>query len=290
MQYLLSRLSVKSIEEAIEFVTRSDLEGIRIDDFKAALYEILRAYGCYTKSIKKGVPLFRAMKHHAGEQFFENVKRIYPDPNFLTDLGRANREKQPIFYLSGDPVIAFHEIKPKPGDVISLLECRPRDAASPMLVPIGIDELMKRHGVRAGGDFPENSIRIQDLLANDEESLRKYWMIDKFVTTGFLKDVAEGQNHEYKTSIAIAELLFSYSTTVRPIDGLAYPTIAGMWTHANIALSPGAFHRIYRPFACQRIMITGLLPELGFALDPEIGVMANDINSDGTICWPHSAG
>src|SRR5437588_85612 len=145
MEYLLSRLSVKFIRESIEFVTRSDLKTIQIDELKAALYEILGAYGCFVKSIKKGEPLFRSMRHHADEEFFASVNRIYPDPSFLTKLGRANREHQDIFYLSGDPTIAFHEIKARPGDTISLLECRPRDDAIPMLIPIGIDDLLKKH-------------------------------------------------------------------------------------------------------------------------------------------------
>src|SRR5438128_2482436 len=193
LDHLLSRLSVNSIQESIEFVKQSDLRTVRIDDLKAAFYEMLRAYGCFTKSIKQGEPLFRAMKHHANEEYFENVKRIYPDPIFLKKLGRANREHQAIFYLSGDHVIAFHEIKAKAGDMISLLECRPLDGASPMLVPIGIDELMKKHGVKAGGGFPETVARIKDLLKNDAENLLKYGMMDTFLTSEFLKDVAEGQ-------------------------------------------------------------------------------------------------
>lgn len=286
MQELLSKLSVDSIQESTRFVEHADLKIIQIDDLKAALFEMLKAYGCYTKSIKEGQPLFRAMKHNTGEEFFENVKRIYPDRAFLKTLGRANREHQPIFYFSGGHVIAFHEVKAKPGDVISLLECRPIEGATPVLVPIGIDALMNKHGLKASGDFPETSVRIEQLLNNDAECLRKYWIIDSFITNEFLKHVADGQSQEYKTTIAIAELLLSFGTELRPVDGLAYPSISGMWTHANIALVPDAFFRLYKPLACQRIKITGLLPNLGFSLEPEIGVMAIAIKENGKIDWP----
>jgi hypothetical protein len=174
MRELLSNLTVESIQHAIKFVREADLKVVQIDDFKAALIEMLRAYGCYAKSISQGIPLFRAMKHNPDEDRFVNLSRIYPDPKFLTTLGRANREGDPIFYLSGDPGITFHEIKAKAGDVISFLECRPRDGLSPILVPIGIDALLKKHGVKAAGEFSENAIRIDDLLEHDGHCLEKY--------------------------------------------------------------------------------------------------------------------
>jgi len=75
--------------------------------------------------------------------------------------------------------------------VISLLECRPRDGLSPILIPIGIDALLKKHGVKAAGEFPENSIRIDDVLEHDGDCLEKYWIIDTFLTSEFLKDIPE---------------------------------------------------------------------------------------------------
>src|SRR5215212_8606203 len=137
---LLTELSTESIKETLEFVAEANLKRIGINDLKVALHDILNAYGCFAKRID-GRILYRAMKHKSGEKTFANVSRIYPDARYLLKLGRANRERQPIFYLSGDPVIALLEVKPKPGDVISVLACKPRSRTSPVLVPIGIDEL-----------------------------------------------------------------------------------------------------------------------------------------------------
>lgn len=285
MRELLSNLSTDSIERTVQFVKAADLETVEIDELQAALFEMLRAYGCYTKSIKQGASLFRAMKHNADEDRFANVSRIYPDPKWLTTLGRANRERERIFYLSGDKVIPFHEIKAKPGDIVSLLECRPRDEANPILIPIGIDALLKKHGVKAAGEFPANSIRIEELLDHDPDCLAKYWLIDGFVTSEFLKDVREGQSHQYKTTVAIAELLFSFGTEAQPVDGLAYPSIVGL--HTNIALIPESFHRIYKPATCQRLKITGV-DKLRFFLDPSLGLMADEIDAEGQIIWPQT--
>ncbi|PYS35787.1 MAG: hypothetical protein DMF75_02605 [Acidobacteria bacterium] len=286
IQESLSKLSRESIQGAIGFVTGSDLTTVQIDEIKRALSEVLSAYGKYAKQIGPGQHLFRAMKHKPHEKRFQNLSRIYPDPGFLTTLGRANREHQAMYYFSGDCVVALHEVRATPGDVITILECVPRDDSSPMLVPIGIDELLARHGVKAGGDFPDASVRIQDLLIDDKESLEKYWSIDEFVRNEFLKEVGYGSEHQYKTTVAIAESLFSYGIPSRRIDGLAYPTIAAHWTHTNIALPPDTFHHFYEPLACHRIKISGLLPNLGFSMDTTFGLMTKQIDSDGEITWP----
>jgi hypothetical protein len=283
---LLSKLSLEFIQDRISFVRQADLEEIEIDDLKTALAEILKAYGTYVKSIRQGEPVFRVMKHQPNEKLFENVSRIYPDPTFLTKLGRANRKHQPVYYFCGEPGIAFHEVKIQPGEVATLLECRPRNDESPRVVPIGIDQLLSKHGVKAGGDFPENSVRIQHLLGNNADALKKYWIIDEFLTNQFLKDVPNGQEHEYKISVAIAEFLFKFSAEAASIDGIAYPSLAGAWKHANLALVPESFHRIYQPFACARGKLARLLPELGLSFDVKEAVIAVGIDPDGTIRWP----
>jgi hypothetical protein len=285
---LLSRLSTTLIQDRIAFIKQADLNRVEIEELKAALDEMLRAYGSYSKSIRQGEPIFRAMRHCPNEGLFENVSRIYPDPARITRLGRANREHQAIYYLCGEPVISFHEIKVKQDDVVTILKCGPRNGQSPRVVPIGIDQMLEKLGVKAGGDFPDNSVRIQDLLKHNPDALKKYCIIDEFITTEFLKDIAEGQEHQYKTTVAIAEFLFSFSTEDAPIDGLAYPSIAGEQKHANLALSPTAFHRIYQPGACERGKIANLLTDLGLSFDPKEAVIAIGIDSDGRIRWPTS--
>ena len=286
IQKALSKLDHKSVQRTIEFVKRADLTTIQIDEIKAVLNEILSAYGAYAKSIGKGQHLFRAMKHNADEERFESLTRIYPDPRYLTKLGRANRKHQPMYYFSGDCVVALHEVKAKAGDLVTILECVPQDDLSPILIPIGIDELLAKHAVKAGGDFPHASVRIQELLEHDVRNLQKYWMIDEFLRTEFLKEVTDGNEHEYKTTVAIAELLLSYGIPPRRIDGLAYPTIAAGWIHANVALPPDTFHRFYVPLACHRVKIEGLRDNRGFSLNEEMGLMSEQIGKDGMITWP----
>lgn len=285
---LLSELSLKSIQQSIEFVKGADLRASGIDELRAALDPMLRAYGCFAMRIGRGEFLYRAMKHNPGEKCFHNVNRIYPAAQFLKTLGRASREAQPIFYLSGDPVVALHEVRAAAGDTVSILACQPR-GVGPLLVPMGIETLMNKRGVKAGGDFPKPSDRVRKLLNNDLQNLRKYEVISRFLTEEFLKDVANEDEHEYKTTIAIAETLLRFDAGPGgPIGGLAYPSLAALWTHANVALLPKSFLHNYTPVQCQQITIEKLLPDLGFRHYEEVAASSKRIAGDGTIEWERS--
>jgi hypothetical protein len=100
----------------------------------------------------------------------------------------------------------------------------------------------------------------------------------------------------YKLTIAIAELLFTFEADLSdlgmnlgPIDGLSYPSIASDQINANVALTPEAFHRIYRPVACKRVRIEeprtrtikGVTVE-GFLVSERV---ASSIRQDGNIEW-----
>ena len=280
---LLSQLSERSIVGAIAFAETADLRTISIEELEEVLEPLLRAFGCFAIRIGEGRYLYRAMKHRKDEAHFVNVCRIYPDPAFLNKLGRANREHEVVFYLSGDPVVALHEVRAAVGDNISVLSCRPKNEA-PLLIPIGINELMHKRGAKMGGDFPPPPDRIRTLLNNEPSHLRKYHLIEEFLIKEFLKDVAEGQEHAYKTTVAIAEFFFDFDVPGE-IDGIGYPSIAAQWTHANVALLPEAFHRCYEPVTCQQITVEAMLPDLGLRHCHDRAAITDDIRADGTIHW-----
>jgi hypothetical protein len=122
--------------------------------------------------------------------------------------------------------------------------------------------MTKKHGVRMGGSYGTPKSRIRSLLQGDLESLRKHQLIDSFVLREFLRVVHEGDEHRYKLSVAVAELLFGFETdfsdlvpNLGSIDGLAYPSNAAKRINANLAFHPTAFHRLYRPVACKVLRV-----------------------------------
>lgn len=280
----LSELSVRFIQGRLDELRHADLKTAYIDDLKGKLYPLLRAYTSTSLMIGEDNPIFRVRKHREDEKetLLKSVEDIYPKAVYLTRLNRASREGQPIFYFSADGVIALHEVKAAVGDVCSVLECKPRANASPLLIPVGIHEMARRHHARIGGNLPEPALRIRALLKDDAESIKKHELIDKFITDEFLKDVGEGQEDLYKLTIAIAELLFSFETDVGPIDGIAYPSIASDRINANVALLPHAFLRIYKHVACEWMKIEETRPNLGFEVS---GRKAQRITDGGGIEW-----
>jgi len=280
----LSKLDEQTIRDCLESIKATDLKTARIDELKRMLMRVIEAYATYPVEIENLEAVFRAVKHTEAEkgQYLTDLKRLYPHRDFLKRLGRANRERQPIFYLSVDDGVALNEIKAAVGDVCTILECRARNNATPLLMPIRIHEMARKHNARIGGDFPEPAIRIEELLENDPECIRKHKMIEDFIAEEFLKVVDEGQEDLYKPTIAIAELLLNFGTDEQPIDGIAYPSIACEGINANLALLPEAFHRIYEPVACRVIRIVEALPDQGFRYDEKT---ARHISDNGRIDW-----
>ena len=283
-QYL-SRLSLDGIQRQVDFVKQVDLKTADIDDLKLQLSDLLWAYSAFAVLIDGERSIYRARRHLPEERdkALDSVEEIYPQTRFVTTLGRANREQQPVFYFSVDPVIALHECKAAPGDVFTILECKPKGGTEPCLVPIGIHDLFKKHNKKMGGDLPAPAERMRQLFESDESSLRKYQFIDAFVEREFLRVVDRGNEHEFKLTIAVAEYLFAFETDIGRVDGIAYPSIASDRYNANVAFLPEPFRRLYKPVGCIWQKIDGLKQGLGF----DVGeIVAKEVTEDGKIEWP----
>lgn len=133
----LIQLDEQFIKHRIKLLRKTDLRRARISRLRSLLSDLLRAYVTIPLNIKDGMSIFRARKHREDERNcdLKNVKAdIYPQASFITHLGRANREREPIYYLGANEGIALKEVKPSPGDVITIVECKPLENARPNLV------------------------------------------------------------------------------------------------------------------------------------------------------------
>lgn len=303
VHHRLTQLDEQFIKHRIALLERADLTTARIERLKSKLIDLLRAYVVSPLEIRKGEPVFRARKHREDEKqkdgvsvLLNHVDCIYPQSQYIKQLGRANRKNQCIYYFAADDGVALTEVKPKIGDVVTILECKPIGDSTPSLIPIGIHQMAKEHGARIGGGFPAPDMRIESLFHNDRASIGKHKMIDDFILKEFLRVVDDGDEYLYKLTIAVAELLFTFEADLSEfgidlgfVDGLAYPSIAAAQINANLALRPEAFHRIYKPTACKwmrmeeprrkslkRITVDGFLVSER---------MAKRIRADGSIEW-----
>jgi hypothetical protein len=158
----------------------------------------------------------------------DSVDKIYPSAQYVSPLNRASRKGQPpIFYFSTSSVTALNEVRAASGDTCTIIECKPRHGASPKLIPVGIHSMARERNIRIGGDPPAPWLETAD-------EFHKYKLIDDFLAAQFLKKVVDDQHpHEYKLSIAIAELFFEFGDTDgSPIDGrtrVSRTRLALMW-------------------------------------------------------------
>ncbi len=176
----------------------------------------------------------------------------------------------------------LNEVRAAPGDVCTIIECRPRGLVSPLLAPIGIHRMLENQHIRIGGGMQSPHARVRAEVGSDG-SFRKHRLIDEFLATEFLKNVDESRRWEYKLSVAIAEFLFEFYTGEDTVDGITYPSIAADQGGANVAMLPVSFNRIYEPVHCKRLTIAKKLDDHGFAFFGNIE--AKSIGERGAINW-----
>lgn len=283
----LSWMPLAYIEERIDELQKLDLKDLEIDYVASLFRDLFRVYVSCPITISGGKSIFRARKHEesARDCFLQNLSNIYPDPQVITRLGRANRIGRPIYYFSSDDVTALRESRVEVGDVFTVIECETNSDYNNLLTPLGIHEMAHRLDIEIGGNLPDPNTRLRSLFGGDPACMHKHDLIDRFIKDEFLKIVPQGEEHLYKRTIAIAESAYAFATSMdKPIDGIAYPSIASIDGSVNVAILPESFARLCRPIACNRVVISDTtLPRMGLGLS-EL-TPAKRILEDGTIEW-----
>lgn len=253
-------LSRREVKRRIQELRSLDLnrDGVTVDQLRSRLLVLLEHYACRTIFLEPHVKIFRARKkpESKGEGLFANRKELwYPEPKYVKRLGRLNKIGQPLFYCASNSDTAIFEIRPDIGDIVTVLECETIAGASPFLISVDVYEQLARLGVKLAGDVS------LDPLLELRKSVGREWhknrMIEEFISAEFKKNVEDGHECEYKLSIAIAELLFSFGLDAKGVDGIAFPSTRSGLIDINIALLPRAVDRMYRPIACQAGKIVG---------------------------------
>ncbi len=216
-----------------------------IDDLKAKLNTILNGYTCITKKIESHYA-YRARINN-GSEFFDKVDDLwYPPKEKIYKLGRLNRTHQSIFYISASHETAILEVRPKIGDLVTLLRVKLKD---PMIFPhvmeLGVAETQSQHGLNISFPLLEQT-NIKNIFRNKEE-IRKNLLIRSCIAKLMMQIAPHGQEEHYKKSISIAETLMNSSQ----IDGVLYPSIAGDGSRkgggTNMALKPHCADKLFIP-------------------------------------------
>ena len=153
-------------------------------------------------------------------------------------MGRANREDQSVFYASLGGPAAFFEIKAKPGDLIALAEWEITESL--WMHNLGFDEV----ALRRLGDRLYPRPQLTNLIPHETKRNRK---LGRKLSRAFTENLTPENEHRYKQSIAINELLFDGAAPMpiraggpqfEYVAGIVYPAMQMRGAADNVMIYP----------------------------------------------------
>jgi hypothetical protein len=278
------------VQKQLYLVRRLNLKTVNEDYLKRQLRALLKT-GYVSRLLNISHPKIYRVRINEGHKLFGNAKQLWwPPPECIKEKGRLNDIGQSIFYCSDSESTAVLEKRPKQGDIITILESELIDPnKQPLVTEVGIHEYTGSFNPKYGGTPPAQDLELKEFtqregISNTNPILRDY--LNHEIT----KIVDKGNEHEYKTTIAIADILMNEPELIKNgrvvsgvIDGLSYPSIAAQYMGANIGLRCEAADQLYKPVSC-KVCIIEQVKDIAHYDMGEIQT-SKSIETDGTINW-----
>ncbi len=280
--HVLKKISYEAIAEKIAVVDGIDRQETDFSEIRKLIGSIFVGYGCLTRIVncERG---WRARKN-CGNVFFDNIKQLwYPPAHLIAYFGRMNQPNSPMFYVSASRDIALLELRPIPGDLITVLEVRLFDREkSPHVMEIGVAEKVSQHSLGRDVKILENTSFGRSFLGDE---IKKNLLIRNFLAKEVTRSVGSEDKWHFKVTAAIAGNLLAS----REIDGILYPSIAGDGLASkggqNLALKPLAADRLFQPVACFAVRVIEWVSEPSPGWLVECVGEAKEVTLDGCIRW-----
>lgn len=275
---------IEVLKQELSLLGSIDRASCDIDDLRERFARLFGGYTCITRVITAGVA-FRARRNDSERRFHHVAQLWYPASDFVNKLGRVNRIRQSMFYISASRETATLEMRPAIGDVISILRMKRKPRREPLhVMELGVAEKQSVHSLPQTVRIPENTPYGRSYV-KERGKLEHNLLMRSFLAKEFTRVVAPGQEHEFKMTIAIGEFLLSSDR----IDGLEYPSIAGdvsKWAGgANLVLKPDRADQLFEADACWMIEIEREAPQPHAGYVARCVRQAKAIGSDGSIIW-----
>lgn len=167
----------------------------------------------------------------------QTISKLWYPPIERTKLSRANFDRQPKFYCSGDPRATLFELQLNPGDTLVLSKWTLTEKTSCYPLGYSPESFKKLHSNR---DVP---LLIPDGVKHPNQRKLDNKKVEKFFNDIF----TEINPLVYKVTAAIAENFFRTPT----IDLIAYPAIQVCGNAENFVFMPDMVHRKLLPFSAK---------------------------------------
>jgi hypothetical protein len=162
----------------------------------------------------------------------------YP-PVYKAKQGRANRAEKPLFYCSLAPTAPFPELRVKPGDQIALSEWKVKE-------PLWMHNL-GYHQAALHKIGSQNLTMRQRLISPIKNESRANAKLRGELSLAFTKDIKTENEHHYKLSIAINEMLYDNASPLPKfpngprcayVAATVYPAMHLRGDADNVAIRP----------------------------------------------------
>ncbi len=233
--------------------------------------------------------VYRARRNHNGKPFESASDLWYPPASVIRARGRFNEPGESVFYACNRAPGAVFEIRPRVGDLITLLIARTKSASVTLQsAHIGLersiapelDEAQRHRMLRQNPHF-------QEMLKHNGIS-KKWLAVDEFLsdiaTTLFTPDE---EQEKYRITNAIGRLLFK----IPSVEALNYPSVATGLRNLNVCLKPEIADRYFMPSEAWMIKIEEAATKLPGLNEPGPFYRTTffrkslKIKTDGEIVW-----
>jgi hypothetical protein len=231
----------------------------------------------------QGFPMWRIRPNDEILQQFKEAKELgYRPQSNKVGPGRANEEKETMFYAASSPFTASMETRLTAGKTFHLTEFEVREGST---LNVGMIGELDRYW-RTGRTLTENKTymyhytKFFEMLKQkkQEKLIECFAVIDAFYASWMEKQGKES----YIMTAAITRQLFKDKT----FDALCYPSVLHE-NGFNIAIKPAAYDDLIKPITTS-IYLSG---ECGAGMQWSMLplVKAEGIQSNGVIIWPKEA-
>lgn len=281
----------KLMEQRIAELKKLDLFTVECAYLENQIRELLNA-GYVSRLLNIRHPIVYRVRINETNEPFKNTRELWwPKPECIKVKGRLNDVGESVFYCSDSENTAIIEKQPKLGEVLTVVEAELIDRKKmPLVVELGLPEFTGKSNPNYGGIAPESDFRQKQFMKREGISQTSPLLRD-YLVSEFMKSVAPGNEHEYKTTIAIARILMApgivndngeWMSNIT-VDGLSYPSIASEKLGVNTAIRTESAESLYRPVRC----IVYRVQEHGSRAHYRVGELmkSRSIEPDGTIDW-----
>jgi len=218
-------LNQEAILENISLLENLNYRTASIKEIEELLFPLFKGLRMTVPSFDPGVYLYRSRICKDKPKHLSELS--YPQPQFISEYGRANDISQPMFYGSISKNIPFFELNAKTGDRLILSIWKTK--AKLLLNHIGFSEdvsqsLQSERAFDSIYQFTSDTLKFNDLNT----------FVYNFLAASFARKISREENFLYKLSIAITNKLIMGEI----LHGVLYPSIAMNGNSDNIVLKP----------------------------------------------------